>query len=615
MSDFILLRPWWLLALVPLLFIIWLIWHKHNNQHSWQQVCDAKLLKHLIVGTETKKSNLKVLLLLCYGLITIVSLAGPAWDKLPQPVFRQQSSLVVLLDLSLSMQAEDVKPSRLVRTRLKLLDALKLRREGQTALIVYAGDAFIVSPLTDDTDTIAQLVPSLIPAMMPGQGSRIDLAIAKALELFKQGGITEGEILLLTDEVPEMYASTVTRLLNTVNFNLSILSVGTEQGAPINLRQGGFLKDSSGNIVIAKTNNKLLRQLAVRNNGQFSPMTVDDSDINKLLTQKMFDNNLSEKPDSEHDAAIWREQGPWLILLLLPMVLLSFRKGLVFIFVLILMPVSEPSYALSWDSLWSTPDQQAKQLLNEGKNSESAQLFQDSDWQAAANYKAGQYEKTLELLETKTDIESIYNRANALAKLQRYEEAIKNYNEVIKRNPKHQDSLYNKKLVEDELKKQQNKDNKSNNDKNNKDQSKDQENKEQDNKEQQDQSNKQDQNNQDKENQDKESQNQNKNNSEQDADKQQSKQQQAEEEKNKKTEQDKKTASEQEKDDEKKNEEQDAQQAKLNEQSQAENKEQQQAVEQWLRKIPDDPAGLMRRKFKYQYQQRKNQQNIKGPAW
>ncbi len=617
MSDFILLRPWWLLALVPLLLIIWLIWHKQSSQHSWQQVCDAKLLKHLIVGTETKKSNLKILLLLFYGLITIISLAGPAWDKLPQPVFRQQSSLIVLLDLSLSMQAEDVKPSRLVRTRLKLLDALKLRREGQTALIVYAGDAFVVSPLTDDTDTIAQLVPSLIPAMMPGQGSRIDLAIAKALELFKQGGITEGEILLLTDEVPEVYASAVTRLLNAANFNLSILSVGTEQGAPINLRQGGFLKDSSGNIVIAKTNNKLLRQLAIRNNGQFSPITVDDSDINKLLTQKIFDNNLSEKSDSEQDAAIWREQGPWLILLLLPLVLLSFRKGLVFIFVLILLPVSEPSYALSWDSLWSTPDQQAKQLLNEGKNNKSAQLFQNSDWQAVANYKAGQYQKTLELLEGKTDIESVYNRANALAKLQRYEEALKNYDEVIKQNPNHQDSLYNKKLVEEQLKKQQNKDNKSKNEQDNNDQNKDQKNNKQDNKKQQDQSNKQDQNSQDqdKQNQNQDKKNQDSKNSEQDSDKQSSKQQESNEKKDKESEQNKKTASEQEKDEEQKNKEQQAQQAKLNEQSNVENKEQQQAVEQWLRKIPDDPAGLMRRKFKYQYQQRKNQQNTKGPAW
>ncbi|VAW98603.1 Aerotolerance protein BatB / Aerotolerance protein BatC [hydrothermal vent metagenome] len=607
MSDFILLRPWWLLALIPLLLLAWLIWHKQNSQHSWKQVCDAKLLKYLIVGTETKKSNLTVILLVFYGFITIISLAGPAWDKLPQPVFRQNSSLIILLDLSLSMQAQDIKPSRLVRTRLKLLDALTMRREGQTALIVYAGDAFMVSPLTDDTDTIAQLVPSLIPAMMPGQGSRIDLAIAKALTLFKQGGITEGEILLLTDEVPEVYAATVTKLLNTVNFNLSILSVGTEQGAPINLRQGGFLKDSSGSIVIAKTNNKLLRQLAIRNNGQFSEITVDDSDINKLLLQNKFENNLGEKSDSKHDAAIWREQGPWLIILLLPLVLFSFRKGFIFIFVLMLLPVSEPSYALSWESLWSNKDQQAKQLLNEGKNVESAQLFQDSDWQAAANYKAGQYEKTLELLAGKTDIESTYNRANALAKLQRYEEALKNYDEVIKENPKHEDSLYNKKLVEDELKKQQQDKNKQD-DKSKKEQ--DDKDSEQ-NKEQGDKSG-------DQQNQDKNKKNQQNKKSEQQSDKQDSKQQEAEkQQKNKESEQNKETASQEknENKDKKNDNDKKQQQAKLNEQSQAQNKEQQQAVEQWLRKIPDDPAGLMRRKFKYQYQQRQNQNNTKGPAW
>ncbi|MFV1984848.1 MAG: VWA domain-containing protein, partial [Thiohalomonadales bacterium] len=468
MSDFVFLRPLWLFVLIPLLLIIWLVWFKQNNQHNWKQVCDPRLLKHLIVGTESKKTNLFVWLLLFYGVVSIISLAGPAWDKLPQPVFRQQSSLILLFDLSKSMQAEDVKPSRLVRTRLKLLDILKQRREGQTALIVYAGDAFVVSPLTDDTDTIAQLVSSLTPSMMPSQGSRIDLAVSKALQLFKQSGVTEGDILLFTDEVPEVYASPVSKMLNNTNVNLSILSVGTAQGAPINLNKGGFLKDHSGNIVIAKTNNTLLSQLAKQNNGHFSKLSVDDSDIHTLINQKIFENSRNEKSDSEQNATIWREQGPWLILLLLPLVLLSFRKGLVFVLVVMLVPVSDPVYALSWNSLWSNSNQQAKQLLQEGKNEESAELFQDSDWQAVANYKAGFYEKTVDLLDGKKDINSTYNRANALAKLKRYKEALKNYDEVIKQDPEHEDALYNKKLIEEELKKQQDKNNKDKNKKDNK---------------------------------------------------------------------------------------------------------------------------------------------------
>ncbi len=624
MSDFIFLRPLWFLALIPLLLIIWLVKYKQNNQHNWKQVCDPRLLKHLIVGTETKKRNLLVWFLLFYGLITIISLAGPAWDKLPQPVFRQQSSLIILLDLSKSMQAQDVKPSRLVRIRLKLLDLLKQREEGQTALIVYAGDSFVVSPLTDDTETIAQLVPSLIPAMMPSQGSRVDIAIAKALALFKQGGITEGDILLLTDEVPEMYAPTVTKLLNTVNFNLSILSVGTEQGAPINLVKGGFLKDSTGNIVIAKTNNVFLKRLAIRNNGQFSSLSVDDSDLKKLISTRIFDNSQSEQSDNEQDADIWREQGPWLVLLLLPLVLLSFRKGLVFVFVVILLPVPETSYALSWDSLWSNSNQQAKQLFRDGKNKESAELFQNKDWQAAASYKAGDYEKTLELLEGKTDVNSIYNRANALAKLNRYDEAIKNYDEVIKSNPEHQDSLYNKKLVEDQLKKQQEKsDNKQDKNQDDKDQEKkEQSDKGQEKKEQDDKG--KEKNNSESKDSDSESEQQDSKSDqkESDNDKEQKKDEQSQKQQEQNSEDDKKkqdqAAKKAETDKQQKSEkteEELKQQAKLDEDLNSENKEQQQAVEQWLRKIPDDPAGLMRRKFRYQYKRRNNQPYSKGPAW
>ncbi len=632
MSDFILLRPMWLFALIPLLLIVWLARHKQNNQHNWKQVCDPRLLKHLIVGTETKKRNILVWFLLFYGLITIISLAGPAWDKLPQPVFRQQSSLIILLDLSKSMQAQDVKPSRLVRIRLKLLDLLKQREEGQTALIVYAGDSFVVSPLTDDTDTIAQLVPSLIPAMMPSQGSRVDIAISKALALFKQGGITEGDILLLTDEVPELYAPAITKSLNTVNFSLSILSVGTEQGAPINLDKGGFLKDSAGNIVIAKTNNTFLKRLAIRNNGQFSSLTVDDSDLQKVITNRIFDNSASEQSDNEQDADIWREQGPWLVLLLLPLVLLSFRKGLVFVFVVILLPVPETSYALSWDSLWINSNQQAKKLFRDGKNKESAELFQDEDWQAAASYKAGDYEKTLELLDGKTDVNSMYNRANALAKLKRYEEAIKNYDEVIKNNPKHQDSIYNKKIVEDELKKQQeksddnqdnDKDDKNKDDKNqeqndkdkDKDKSKDSKDSEQDNNDSQSQDSKQQDSKSDQKESDKDSeQNKSEQSSENKKQQDQEEKNQGENDKNKKEQAEKQSEVDKQQESDQK---EDAlkQQAKLNEDANVENKEQQQAVEQWLRKIPDDPAGLMRRKFRYQYKRRNNQPYSKGPAW
>jgi len=609
MTELLFLRPLWLFALIPLLLLIWLIWHKQNNQHNWKQVCDPRLLKHLIIGTETKKRSLTVWIVLFYGLIAIISLAGPAWDKLPQPVFRQQSSLIILFDLSKSMQAQDIKPSRLIRARLKLLDILKQRQEGQTALIVYAGDAFVVSPLTDDTDTISQLVPSLIPSMMPSQGSRIDLAVSKALALFQQGGITEGEILLLTDEVPEVFAPVITQILNSNSFSLSILSIGTKYGAPINLLKGGFLKDSRGNIVIAKTNEQLLKQLAIRNNGRFSILSVDDSDILNLIRTNIFDNSQSERSDTEHDTAFWHEQGPWLILLLLPIVLLSFRKGLVFLLVIILMPISEPSYALDWNALWSNPNQRAKQLLIEGKNKESADLFQNSNWQAVANYKMGDYEKALELLDDKDTIDANYNRANSLTKLKRYDDALKNYNAVLKQNPEHDDALYNKKLVEDELKKQKNKnDDENNNNNNDKNDKKKQDNKDSQGADNKDGDNKDQKQNDDMNNSDEKNQDSGENKAPDSTDKK-------DQEKNDKKSDESEQSDTTEEDTNPEQIEEQQEQAKLDDQTNVENKEQQQAVEQWLRKIPDDPAGLMRRKFRYQYQRRNNQHNNKGPEW
>ena len=196
-----LLRIEWLLMLIPLFLLGWFFWSKKLFSRDWQSVIDPRLLPHLLVGKAGSKNIWLLLFWISIGMIMIFALSGPVWKKLPLPVFKQQSALVIVLDLSRSMNSQDVKPSRLVRARLKLLDLLKSRKEGQTALIVFAATAYTVSPLTDDTDTIQSLVSSLTSEIMPVQGSRTDLAVEKALQLFQNAGINKGDILLISDGV------------------------------------------------------------------------------------------------------------------------------------------------------------------------------------------------------------------------------------------------------------------------------------------------------------------------------------------------------------------------------------------------------------------------------
>ncbi len=608
-SEFQLLRPEWLLMLIPLLVLAWLFWSKKLFSRDWESVIDPRLLPHLLIGKAGSKSIWPLLLWTTLGMIVVLSLSGPVWKKLPIPVFKQQSALIIILDLSSSMNAQDVKPSRLVRARLKLLDLLKNRKEGQTALVAFAATAYTVSPLTDDTDTIQSLVSSLTTGIMPVQGSRADLGVEKALELFQNAGITRGDILLISDGVTEKSVNRL-QVLDFKNYHLSVLAAGTKEGAPIPEPSGGFLKDNKGSIVIAKLEKDKLRTLASSFGGVFNGMTVDDSDLNRL--QKIFDSNktLNDHEQTDFKADRYQEEGPWLLLLVLPLAALVFRRGifLTLLLCLVILPMPQPVMAQEkpsplpgWGNLWKNSNQRAEQFFNQGDAENAAQLFDRADWKGASFYKAEKYEQALEQLEQVETPDGKYNRANTLAKMGQLQQALEAYDEVLTLKPEHDDAIYNRKLVEDALKKQQQQ----------QDQDGEKSDKEQSDQDQQQENQQQsDQQNSEQSDQQKEQQSQNENSSKQNSDDQQQdvdKQQQAEKEQQEKQEQSEKDQQAQQQADEKNNESEQAVDDELTE------KLSEQAEAQWLRKIPDDPGGLLRNKFKYQYGRQQQPSQEKEP--
>jgi Ca-activated chloride channel family protein len=502
---------------------------------------------------------------------------------------------------------------------------IKARKGGQTALIVYAATAFTVTPLTDDDNTIANLVPSLEPELMPAQGSDITSALRLATELLQQSGITRGDVLVITDGVPDS-ASSAVKVLADNGHRLSFMGIGTTEGSPIPL-SGGFLSDSSGAIVISRLEPFQLQQAALKGGGMFVSMQADDSDIEQLAELFASKRIKTETEGTELTADIWQEEGPWLLLLVLPLVALWPRRGWLLGIVLFTLPVPEPAYALdkedAWpidtENLWLSSDQKAMKAFNAGDAEKAADLFKDSDWKAAAHYRLGNYEKSNELLSSPESSAGYYNKGNALAKLGNYEEAIKAYDNALNMDPENEDARFNRDLVEKALEQQQQQQNDQQQD-NNQDQSQDQSNEQQ----QQD-SQQQDQSQQQQDQQSSEQQQQD----EQSAEDQQDAEQQANEQK-----QDQLTDINEQKDDESQDqqeqqqpdvqqaeEEPDTKEQQLQSQQQheavekedAETVESEQAMEQWLRRIPDDPGGLMRRKFIYQYRQMPNQAEAQEP--
>jgi Ca-activated chloride channel family protein len=583
-EQFHFLRPAWLLALVPL---AWLIWHGLHHGHRsriWQSVVDAQLLPHLLKGRETFQSNsLPVLLSVC-GVLSILALAGPVWERLPQPVFNQQSALVIALDLSRSMDAGDVKPGRLVRARHKVADILTLRKEGQTALLSYAAESFVVTPLTEDSATISALLPSLSTEIMPSQGSRADKALSQAFTLFDNAGFARGDVLIVSDGFSQLEVDSMEQILKNRNrFRVSVLAVGTEDGGPIPLENGGFLKDDNGSIVISRLQAQPMRDIVDNSGGNFQVLVASDSDVRELYNTFRSRPFADDAQASDLSADLWREQGPWLLLLVLPLIALMFRRGLIMGLLVFLLPISPDALALEWKDLWQNDDQQGRRAFEQGDHRSAAELFDNPDWKAAALYRAEDYERALEYWKNNDSGIGHYNRGNALANLGKLQEAISAYEQALHKNPGHEDAAYNKKQLEELLRQQQQDSQQEQNS-----QSGEQQSEQDDSGQQQGEQGQQDQSAQ--------QQNEHSEDSPPDGQQAESAEQQQSEDETDSSQPDQAENNE--------SEESQQQAGQIENEQDLDQQMSEQSAEQWLRKIPDDPGGLLRRKFLYQYRQR-----------
>lgn len=584
------LRPWWFLGLAPVALIVgFYSWHKHHAG-NWATIINPELLPFLMQGKAPSDGlSIKSLIttLTLAWIICITSLAGPTWEQLPQPVHRQDSALIIVFDLSPSMLAADLAPSRLVRGRYKLIDILKRRTEGVSGLVVYGGDAHTVSPLTEDSNTIVSLVPVLHPGLLPQYGSNVEDAIQVAVNLATSGGYQQADILLISDGVDPSAISEITSIIKDKGeYRLSILGVGTENGAPIPLGSGGFVKDTrSGNVIIPKLNISDLRRLASANNGNYQTISNDDRDIDNLLgaMESLFGDS-TQQTDRSFD--LWDDQGYLLALLLIPILLLTFRKGAVV--VLLLAPLlfqSNSVEALEWQDLWATGDQQGAEALELDNAERAKSLFTHPQWRGSAAYRAADYETAAEAFFTDETANGLYNSGNALAKSGDFDSAIEAYERALELEPALEDAIFNRDLLE-KLKQEQ-----------------EQEQEEQS-QEQQDQESSEQQQEQDSEQSDKNGDPSDEQPPEQESEQQDESatpEEESEEESEKK---------EQQESEKKQNEsEQQAERQTSELEMSEEEKQEQREIDAMLRRIPDDPGGLLRAKFRYESQQRKQQRS------
>ncbi|MFV0478584.1 MAG: vWA domain-containing protein [Parahaliea sp.] len=618
-----LMRPEWLWALLPVALLLALLVLTQRHTGNWSQVISPDLLPYLISNETVLKHRRRLPWIALGWVLAVLALCGPSLHKIPQPLMAREDALVVLFDLSYSMKANDIAPSRLDQVRQKIIDLLARRQEGQTALISYAGDAHVVAPLTDDGPTIANLLPALSPDMMPVPGSATDAAVKMAIDLLASGGSPEGHIVLFTDGVNPNQFGTIADALNKAEAGFTILGVGTAEGAPLPLPQGGFLRDRNKAIVVPTLDEDALIRLASEAGGQYLPLQIDSSDIDHLLVNAALPGREALR-NTEHKTDHWQDQGYYFVLLILPLAAMLFRRGLLVSMLLPLLLLSQPRPAEAaelWDKLWLTADQQGQQALQAGDQETASELFENPSWRGTAAYQHGDYEAAADNFAQGDSADDWYNRGNALAHTGDLDGAIDAFEQSLSRAPEREDASANLELVKALKKQQEQREQEQEQSSDQQDQNSSQQNQaDQDqrsqneqtdsasnqNQHKQDEAHNQQQNQQQDQTGQSEQNPQSSNQQTQDGNSEPSQQQQPE---------DQAATGEQEQEQEQAqtvqgepvNEDEDANARNSVVSIDPEQAERDQALEQWLRRVPDDPSGLLRRKFLYESQQRQRQ--------
>ena len=626
--DFTFIRPAVLWLLIPALALFFIAFIKHKKQSADNLI--APHLAPFIMNESNTKASQPLWLVAVFCYLAIIFSAGPSFEEKQVPVFQSKSARVIVMDMSYSMYSTDIAPNRLMQSRFKGLDMIELFKEGDTALVAYAGSAFTISPLTNDATTLTNLIPSLSPDIMPDKGSNVLAGLDMAKELLTQAGYIDGDIILVTDGIDQEEQSDITSFTSNSSYRLNIYGVGTEQGAPIKLPEGGFLKDSYGQIVIPTINISRLKSLATRSGGKFALYQPSSSDIATFAPSA----NSELLKDEKQSHALWRiDAGIYGLLILLPLGLYLFRSA-AFVgafLVLSVLPTQQAS-ALELPSFLKNTDQQALDAYK-NKDFERAANADSSRLKGAALYQQGNFDAALEAFSKDKSATGFYNYANALAKSGQLEQAIDAYKQAQTLQPNFSEAADNQALVEQLLEQQQQQEGDSQDNQQQSDQSEQQNNQQSDQNQQGENSDSQSEQNQGEQSQEQQGEPGDESDTEQDqqsaesgsqSDKQNEPELETQPQANQEQKQPEQTNEEQAEntqpqtaqqqtltDEQKQNAQQQAAQAQTRELTNEE-KEKAQQLNQLLRKVPDDPAILLRNKMQLEAQKRQYQRRPTG---
>lgn len=402
---FHLLRPWWLIAIIPAALILWLIIRRERGDLQWNGAVSPHLLKHMIVTPDLVRRIRPVYLVFAALVAGIIALAGPTWRRELPPFVEDKAPLMIGLDVSASMGQTDVAPSRLERGKQKIRDLLAARGSARTGLVAYAGTAHLVMPLTDDRGVIEPFLAALNPGLMPVQGKNPTAAATIAAASLANEQFS-GTILLIADGIGDANSSDIR---SAAGRNGVLLLATSPPGAAT----GGAIETVG--------------------------VTLDDEDIRSL--QRRIDTQY-QTAQADQAGTRWRDEGYWLLPPIALLTLLWFRRGMTVQWVILFVILhgapadAQPSESShKFENIWVTPDQQGRVAFDRGDYAQAAKLFSDPIWRGIAAYRAFDFLAATEAFRKVDTIEGRFALGNAEAQNHAYEKAIKAYEDVLAQQP------------------------------------------------------------------------------------------------------------------------------------------------------------------------------------
>ena len=455
LEHFHFLRPAWALAIIPWLVINQVQNRREASKASFGGIIAPHLLEHLRLQRFESRWFNPVSVTRVITLLLLLLLMGPTWRQQPSPLSQDEAALVVLLDVSASMQQSDVQPSRLERAKQKIVDLLALRPDKKAALIVYAGSAHTVLSLTADQDILNQYLAAIKPAIMPRAGKFPEYGLPLVASVLSESG-APATVVLFTDGLGADSTGEFEPYFKASGNQLLVVGVGTEE------QEEG----------LAPLERRSLEQLAAASGGSYVDLTVDDSDVHRL--NRKIDSHYVVLEDS---ALPWLDSGYLLVFPAMALFLLWFRRGWTLNWAWLAIPLvlhgspaiveaqEEPQPAqaqenvdtdqtdgwpaIQWFAdLWLTGDQQGRLLMQTGDYHAAATRFEEPMWKGLAYYYAEDFMLAAEYFSRSDSDDALFNQANARAHARDYVRAVNRYNQLLARTPNYPGARQNRDRVQ-----------------------------------------------------------------------------------------------------------------------------------------------------------------------